>query len=348
MVAWRRLEAAAKIVRFGLWSVTFVEACKHGQQSAPSGWVRGRYRYLLLLRKVAALQRWPRSRSQSGRAKDQSTTNCGETFCLVICLSFVWMFSSLLEVIIGQGCLLSVQSWPALREKKRHGSWAERSTIDVGCCQAYLWGGERVGRGENRSRKDVSKLKTRRKKPLSKHEIEYRRVRVWQPKLHRRNARRMHHRMQWSDTRSILLCMQYCQCHVTHWAARRLFCWVEGQCCLAPADQVSSDSATKLTSDKNMFGGGRRRSPQACVRQGRCQKTPTLTLLAEVLTVSPAWRFFSLETMYFELLFEVLAWRFVQFARREDVVNFPLLGQLDGLCMCLQWRSYETGVEKAT
>ena len=31
--------------------------------------------------------------------------------------------------------------------------------------------------------------------------------------------------------------------------------------CLAPADQVSSDSTTKLTSDKNMFGGGRRRSP---------------------------------------------------------------------------------------
>ena len=30
----------------------------HGQQSATSGWVRGRYRYLLLLRKVAALQRW--------------------------------------------------------------------------------------------------------------------------------------------------------------------------------------------------------------------------------------------------------------------------------------------------
>ena len=61
---------------------------------------------------------------------------------------------------------------------------------------------------------------------------------------------------------------------------------------------------------KSMFGGGRRRSPQACVRQGRCQKTPTLTLLAEVLTASPAWGFFSLETMYFELLFEVLALTF--------------------------------------
>ena len=29
-------------------------------------------------------------------------------------------------------------------------------------------------------------------------------------------------------------------------------------------------------------------------------------------------------------------------------MNLPLLGQLDGLCMCLQWRSSETGVEKAT
>ena len=62
----------------------------------------------------------------------------------------------------------------------------------------------------------------------------------------------------------------------------KAFCWVEGQCCLAPADQVSSDSATKLTSDKNMFGGGRRNSPQACIRQGWCQKTPNLTLVAKV------------------------------------------------------------------
>ena len=118
---------------------------------------------------------------------------------------------------------------------------------------------------------------------------------------------------------------------------------------LAPADQVSSDSATMLTSDKNMFGGGRRRSPQACVRQGRCQKTPTLTLLAEVLTNSPAWGFFYLETMYFEQLFEVLTLTFRSTCKTgEDVVNLPLLGQLDGLCRCFQWRSYETGVEMAS
>ena len=70
--------------------LTHPERWAHGQQFATSGWVRGRYRYLLLLGKVAALQRWPRSRS--GRAEDRSTTTCGETFCLVICLSFVWMF----------------------------------------------------------------------------------------------------------------------------------------------------------------------------------------------------------------------------------------------------------------
>ena len=30
------------------------------------------------------------------------------------------------------------------------------------------------------------------------------------------------------------------------------------------------------------------------------------------------------------------------------MVNLPLLGQLDGLCMCLQWESCEMAVEKAT
>ena len=42
-------------------------------------------------------------------------------------------------------------------------------------------------------------------------------------------------------------------CHVIYWAVWRPFCWVERRCCLAPADQVSNDSTTKTTSDKNMF-----------------------------------------------------------------------------------------------
>ena len=45
---------------------------------------------LAVAKEVAALQRWPRSRS--GQAEDRSTTIYEETFCLGICLSFVWMF----------------------------------------------------------------------------------------------------------------------------------------------------------------------------------------------------------------------------------------------------------------
>ena len=45
-----------------------------------------------------------------------------------------------------------------------------------------------------------------KKKPLSTHKFESRRAQVRQPKskLHRRNDRCTHQRMQWSDTRSIL------------------------------------------------------------------------------------------------------------------------------------------------
>ena len=156
----------------------------------------------------------------------------------------------------------------------------------------------------------MSKLKRRRKKTSSTHEFESRRVRVREPKLHRRNARCTHQCKRWSDTRSILLCICSCSTATSPIATglfEGFFCWVEGRCCLVPADQLSNGSTTKKTSDKNMFGGGRRRSLHACVRQGRCQKTPTLTLLAEVLRASQAWGFFSLERMFFELPFEVLA-----------------------------------------
>ena len=127
----------------------FVYIC-HGPQSATSGWVRGRYRYLLLVRKVAALQRWTRSRS--GRAEDRSATNCGKTFCLDICMSFVSMFFFPCRRNNRLGRLIECSKLTCFAREKRHGSRAERSTIDVGCCQAYLRGGERVGRGENRLR----------------------------------------------------------------------------------------------------------------------------------------------------------------------------------------------------
>ena len=77
-----------------------------------------------------------------------------------------------------------------------------------------------------------------KKKPLSTHEFESKRVRVRQPnnsKLHWRNARCTHQRMQWSDTQSILL-SAVVYCHVTYWAVWRLFfVGFEGRCCLAPA-----------------------------------------------------------------------------------------------------------------
>ena len=105
---------------------------------------------LAVAKEVAALQRWPRSRS--GRAEDRSTTNCGETFCLVICLSFVWMFFFPSRNNNRLGLLTECSKLTCFAREKRHGSWAERSTIDLGCWQAYLRGGERVRRGENRSR----------------------------------------------------------------------------------------------------------------------------------------------------------------------------------------------------
>ena len=131
----------------------------------------------------------------------------------------------------------------------------------------------------------MSKLRTRSKKPLSIHEFESRRGRVRQLKLHRWNAR-CTHAVIWHSIDPALQLHAVLPRHLL--GCPKAFSLVEGRCCLAPADQVSSDSTTKATSDKNMFGGGRRRSPHACVRQGRWQKKPTLTLLAEVLTASPA------------------------------------------------------------
>ena len=164
----------------------------------------------------------------------------------------------------------------------------------------------KIGRGRR-----VQTQRTK-KKPPSTHKFEFRRVRLRESKLylHRRNARCTHQRMQWSDTRSILL---LCACRAATsptGLSEGVFCWVEGRCCLAPADQVSDDSTTKTTSDKNMVPR-RKKKVTACVRTARTvSKDAILTLLAEVLTASPAWGFFSSETMYFERLFEVLALTF--------------------------------------
>ena len=73
---------------------------------------------------------------------------------------------------------------------------------------------------------------------------------------------------------------------------------------------MSNDSTTKTTSDKNMVAW--RKKVTACVRTARTVSKDANfdALLAEVLTASPAWGFSSLETMYFELLFEVLTLMF--------------------------------------
>ena len=108
------------------WPQHVRSTAQHGQQSATSGWVRGRYRYLLLLRKVAALQRWTRSRS--GRAEDRSTTNCGETFCLVICLSFVWLFFFPSRSNIRLGLLIEFSKLTCFAREKA--TWFQGGEID--------------------------------------------------------------------------------------------------------------------------------------------------------------------------------------------------------------------------
>ena len=76
--------------------------------------------------------------------------------------------------------------------------------IDVGCCQVYLRGGEQVEKVKLGRRRRVQTQNT--KKTIFDTTVQIQRVRVQDPKLHRRNARCRHQRMQWSDTRSILLC----------------------------------------------------------------------------------------------------------------------------------------------
>ena len=76
----------------------------HGQQSATSGWVRGRYRYLLLLREVAALH------AALGELRTNRRRTAEKLFVWSFVCCLFGCFSSLLEVIIGWGCLLTVQS----------------------------------------------------------------------------------------------------------------------------------------------------------------------------------------------------------------------------------------------
>ena len=122
------------------------------------------------------------------------------------------------------------------------------------------------------------------------------------------DARTMYKRMQWSDTRSILLLCRAATSPTV--LSEGLFAGLKDGVAQQQLIVCQMTRQRRRQATRTWFRGRRRRSPLACVRQGRCQKTPTFTLLADVLTASPAWGFFSLETMYFELLFEVLALTF--------------------------------------
>ena len=161
-----------------------------------------------------------------------------------------------------------------------------------GAGQAYLRGGERVGKGENRWRKTCpnsnDKEKTHNRHTNSNTDQYDSESRSSTGGMHDACTSAWH--MQWSDTRSILLvCRAAAATSPTGLSEGVL---VEGRGCLPPADQVSNDSTTNTTSDKNMVPRRKKRFLLACVRQGQCEKTPTLTLLADVLTASPAWAFF--------------------------------------------------------
>ena len=86
----------------------------------------------------------------------------------------------------------------------------------------------------------------------------------------------------------LTLQLELCRCHgnITYvLGCLKCFCWVQGRCCLAQADQASKDSTTNTTSGKNMFVVGRRRSSHA-------MRTATLTLLVEAFRACPTWDFF--------------------------------------------------------
>ena len=119
------------------------------------------------------------------------------------------------------------------------------------CGAESEWEKVKIGRGR---RFQTQKTKNR---PSSTYEFESRQLRIREPKLHLRNARCTYQCMQLSDTQSTYRALQYTAMSLS--GLYEGFCWVDGWCCLAPADQVSNYSTTKMRSNKNMFVGGRRR-----------------------------------------------------------------------------------------
>ena len=124
-----------------------------------------------------------------------------KTFCLLICLSFVWMFFFPSRSIDRLGLLSESSKLTCFAKKRRHGSWGGGGGESISAAVRHTCGVEselekgKIGRG---LRVQTQNMK---KKPSSTHDFESRRVRVRAPKLCRRNARCTHQRMQWSDTR---------------------------------------------------------------------------------------------------------------------------------------------------
>ena len=105
-------------------------------------------------RGASQIAHWPRSaRTQAGRCGLTDRRSSVKKF-----LSFVrlLMFPSLLEEITGQGMPVECSKLTCFAKVKiRHGSRAERSTIEVGRCQssfAYCEAEFDLGKGKNRSK----------------------------------------------------------------------------------------------------------------------------------------------------------------------------------------------------
>ena len=100
---------------------------------------------------------------------DRSTTNCRETFCLVMCLSFVWMFFFPSRSNNRLGLLIECTKLTCFAREKA--TWILSGEIDD---RRRLLSGVLARRRESWKRgkqieDDVSKLKTRRKKHHHRH-----------------------------------------------------------------------------------------------------------------------------------------------------------------------------------
>ena len=113
--------------------------------------------------------------------------------------------------------------------------------IDVGCCQAYLRGGERVGRGENRSRTTCPNSNHEQKnhhRHTSSSPDEY----EFDSRIRSSTGEMLDARtsscsgLTWHSIDPALHAVRiYAMPRHLLGCLKAFFCWVEGRCCLAPA-----------------------------------------------------------------------------------------------------------------